>query len=118
MLSVFKQLLKHRDYGAGLICKYKKCFPQNGKEGVTILNYEFVISSCDGVIEEITVSRHSRIYEWEKLFTIRTDSGQLETVSTGISGEIYSLEVQVGDRVIPGMVLAFIKEDLVASGSD
>jgi biotin carboxyl carrier protein len=44
--------------------------------------------------------------------------GNIETVSIGVCGEVYSLEVQKGDRVIPGMVLAFIKEDLIGCESD
>ncbi|MBU8879989.1 hypothetical protein BGM26_13470 [Bacillus sp. FJAT-29790] len=82
------------------------------------MNHEFIISSCYGIIEDISIDIHSRIYEWEKLFTIRTVHGSLETVSVGFSGKVHSLEVQKGDRVIPGMVLAFIKEDLIVSGSD
>ncbi|AFU12010.1 Acetyl-CoA carboxylase [Bacillus cereus Rock3-29] len=36
----------------------------------------------------------------------------------GCSGEVHSLEVEAGDKVIPGMVLAYIQEDLFVSGSD
>lgn len=82
------------------------------------MNPEFVISTCYGTIEEVAIDIHSRIYEWDPLFIIRTESGMIETIRVGISGKIQSLEVQKGDRVIPGMVLAFIKEDLIASGSD
>jgi hypothetical protein len=81
-------------------------------------NYEFIISTCSGIIEEVAIHNQSRIYEWEELFTIKKVNGSLETVSVGLSGEVYSLEVQKGDRVIPGMVLAYIKEDVIASGSD
>lgn len=82
------------------------------------MNHEFVISSCYGVVEEVSIDIHSRIYEWEKLFTIRKANGNLEIVRFGLSGKVKSLEVQQGDRVIPGMVLAYINEDLVVSGSD
>jgi glutamine cyclotransferase len=58
------------------------------------------------------------VYEWEQLFLIKTDAGLVETIQTGVSGEIESLEaVQEGDNVIPGMVLAYIKEDLYVTGS-
>ena len=82
------------------------------------MNPEFVISSYYGIIEEVSINIHSRIYEWDPLFKIKTESGKIETIRVGISGKVHSLEVQKGDRVIPGMVLAFIKEDLIASGSD
>ncbi len=82
------------------------------------LNPEFVISSYYGTIEEVSIDIHSRIDEWEPLFKIKTENGNIETIRVGISGKIQSLEVQKGDRVIPGMVLAFIKEDLIASASD
>lgn len=76
------------------------------------------MSSCNGIIRDISIENHSRIYEWEPLFTIKTCSGSLETVIIGVSGVVHSLEVQKGDRVIPGMVLAFIKEDVNPNGSD
>ena len=82
------------------------------------MNQEFVISSYYGTIEEISIDIHSRIYEWDPLFKIKTENGNIETIRMGISGKVLSLEVQKGDRVIPGMVLAFVKEDLIASGSD
>ncbi|MGG7622272.1 hypothetical protein [Bacillus coreaensis] len=82
------------------------------------MNHEFVVSSVSGKVEEVAIEVHSRIYEWEKLFTIRTENGHLETVSVGLSGEIISIEVKAGDSIIPGMVLAFIKDDLIPTGSD
>jgi multidrug efflux pump subunit AcrA (membrane-fusion protein) len=70
------------------------------------------------MIEKISIEKDTRVYEWESLFTIRTAEGRFEEVRVGLSGIIQSLEVEVGDEVIPGMVLAYINEDLVASGSD
>ncbi len=83
-----------------------------------MVNHEYIISSCYGTVEEISIDIESRIYEWEQLFQIKTVNGNMETIRVGISGKVQSLEVQKGDRVIPGMVLAYIKEDLIASGSD
>jgi biotin carboxyl carrier protein len=77
-----------------------------------------ILSPCFGKVEKITVKNAERIYEWEALFTIKRDEGTVEEVQTGVSGEIESLEVQEGDYVIPGMVLAYIKEDLFVTGSD
>lgn len=86
--------------------------------GGRMLNHEFVVSKVSGIVEEVAIEVHSRIYEWERLFTVRTKNGNLETVSVGLSGEIISIEVKPGDCIIPGMVLAFIKDDLIPMGSD
>jgi hypothetical protein len=83
-----------------------------------MIPHEIVMSSCYGIIQELSIENCTRIYEWEPLFIIKTDSGNIETVSVGVSGEVHSLEVQKGDKVIPGMVLAFIKVDLISSGSE
>lgn len=77
-----------------------------------------VISPCFGRVEKITIKSEERIYEWEPLFMIKASDGHVETIQTGLSGEVESLEVQEGDDVIPGMVLAYIKEDLFVTGSD
>ncbi|MEH7304649.1 biotin/lipoyl-binding protein [Neobacillus drentensis] len=80
--------------------------------------YGVVLSPCYGKVERISIKSESRIYEWETLFMIKSQSGKVETVQTSLSGEVESLEVQEGDYVIPGMVLAYIKEDLFVTGSD
>jgi biotin carboxyl carrier protein len=77
-----------------------------------------VLSPCNGKVEKVSVKDEARIYEWETLFMIKTETGYVETIQTNVSGKIESLEVQEGDEVIPGMVLAFIKEDLFVTGSD
>ncbi len=82
------------------------------------MDFDVVLSPVYGKIEKVSIKRESRIYEWEPLFTIKTADGIVETIQTGISGEIHSLEVQEGDQVIPGMVLAYVKEDLFVTGSD
>lgn len=82
------------------------------------MNHDFIVSNVSGTVEEVAIEVHTRIYEWEKLFTVRTHNGNLETVSVGLSGEIISIEVKPGDCIIPGMVLAFIKDDLIPTGSD
>lgn len=77
-----------------------------------------VLSPCNGTVEKVSIKKTERIYEWETLFLIREDDGSLNVVQTGLCGEIDSLEVQVGDKVIPGMVLAYVQEDLLASASE
>lgn len=69
-------------------------------------------------MEEVLIDPNSFIYEWEKLFTIRKTNGELETIRVGFGGRVSSLEVETGDQVIKGMVLALIKEELLASGTD
>jgi biotin carboxyl carrier protein len=80
--------------------------------------YEMIMSPCHGTIEKISIEENSRIYEWEPLFIIKTMNGDTQVIRVGLSGEVKSLEVAKGDEVIPGMVLAYIKEDLLLSGSD
>jgi acetyl/propionyl-CoA carboxylase alpha subunit len=80
--------------------------------------HEMITSPCYGVIKNISIEKHSRIYEWEPLFLIQTRSGEIETIKVGLSGKVQSLEVQKGDKVIPGMVLAYVKEDTMVTGSD
>lgn len=77
-----------------------------------------IISPCYGIVDKITINHTDRLYEWETLFSIKTDDGPMEMIQTSVSGEVESIEVQEGDTVIPGMVLAYIKEDLFVTGSD
>ncbi|AIK36420.1 hypothetical protein COM13_16575 [Bacillus pseudomycoides] len=80
--------------------------------------YEIVTSPCYGTVEKVAIDKDSRIYEWEPLFAIKNMNGKLEVIKMGCSGEVQSLEVEAGDKVIPGMVLAYIQEDILISGSD
>ncbi|MGJ7922296.1 hypothetical protein [Neobacillus sp. LXY-4] len=82
------------------------------------MEFGVVLSPCYGRIEKVAINRESRIYEWETLFQIKGINGRVQPIQTGMSGEVQSLEVKEGDRVIPGMVLAYIKEDLFVTGSD
>jgi biotin carboxyl carrier protein len=80
--------------------------------------FDVVLSPVYGKVEKVSIKSESRVYEWETLFLITSEEGKVEIIQTSVSGEIESLEVQVGDKVIPGMVLAYIKEDLFETGSD
>lgn len=82
------------------------------------LYYGVVVSNYYGIIEETVVSNNSRIYEWEPLFYIKTVDGLTKIIHQGISGEVVSLEVSKGDKVVPGMILAFVEEDLSVTASD
>lgn len=79
---------------------------------------EVVLSPYYGKVQKISIKNHTRIYEWEPLFLIKTKEGNVETIHISASGRVESIEVQEGDNVIPGMVLAFIKEDTFVTGSD
>ena len=80
--------------------------------------YGVIVCDYHGTIEETIIHNDSRIYEWEPLFYIKTSDGTTKVIHQGISGEIVSLEVSKGDKVVPGMVLAFVKEDLFVTASD
>jgi pyruvate carboxylase len=88
------------------------------RRGKMIVTREYVMSSWNGVVEEVAIQEDEKIYEWEKLFTIRTDDGEQKTVAVGICGKVESIEVQKGDRVVPGMVLAFVVEEIYARAAD
>ncbi|HET7578612.1 MAG TPA: hypothetical protein VFK33_04950 [Bacillales bacterium] len=81
-------------------------------------NREMIISPYSGTVETVSVDEGARVYEWEPLFTVRTSAGDFEEIRVGLCGMIDSLEVERGDEVVPGMVLAYLNEDLIASGSD
>lgn len=68
-----------------------------------------VISPCYGEVKEVFIQQGAHIHERDQLFLIRGEGDRMETVSMAAKGLVESLEVQKGDKVIPGMVLAFIK---------
>ncbi|WP_082233008.1 hypothetical protein [Halobacillus massiliensis] len=76
-------------------------------------DYEWILSPCQGFVEKIFISEESRIGKWDVLFKIRTDYGEIDVVSIDINGCVQSLEVTQEEEVFKGMVLAYIKEDLV-----
>jgi multidrug efflux pump subunit AcrA (membrane-fusion protein) len=61
---------------------------------------------------------NNHVYEWEKLFLIKTNSGRIEEISIGISGYITSLHVETGQKVNSETILATIRDDLLITGSD
>jgi biotin carboxyl carrier protein len=68
-----------------------------------------VISTCYGEVKEVLIQPGAHIHERERLFLIRSEGDKMETISMDARGLVESLEVQQGDKVIPGMVLAYIK---------
>jgi hypothetical protein len=77
-----------------------------------------VISPYYGTVEQVIHPLSSYFYEWDTLFLIRTDEGAIEEIVADIDGCFHSCEVMDGDRVIPGMVLAYIQEDIQRTGSE
>jgi hypothetical protein len=75
---------------------------------------------CDhrGTVEHVYIEKDSYVYEWEKLFLIKTDDGRLINISIGTSGYITELNVTVGDQVTGNTPLALLQDDFVISGSD
>ncbi|ARK28835.1 hypothetical protein [Halalkalibacter krulwichiae] len=81
-------------------------------------SYCAVASISNGTIDRIFVNEGDYVYEWEPLFQLRTNEGVLKRVEMGVCGEIISLNVKPGDRVIHDMTLAILREDDQPSGCD
>jgi biotin carboxyl carrier protein len=83
-----------------------------------LVNFE-VVSPCQGIVEQVFIQKNGYIYEGETLFVIHTGD-EIVPVSISFSGSVKQIEVRPGDTVIPGMVLAYIQEDIVnlRTGSD
>jgi len=81
-------------------------------------NEEIVTSPSYGRIKAILLPAESRIYEWEPFLLLQTEDGQEIQLRVGVSGIINGYAVREGDTVVPGAVIAYIEEDIMASGSD
>ncbi|MFC3885752.1 hypothetical protein ACFOU2_20655 [Bacillus songklensis] len=79
---------------------------------------ETIYSPCSGTVEKVLTKESSHVYEWERLFLIKTNDGKLEEVKVGISGYITSLQVQPGEKVNEYEELAKIKDDFIITGCD
>lgn len=79
---------------------------------------ETIYSPCSGTVENVLTKEQNHVYEWEKLFLIKTNKGVIEEISIGISGYITSLRVKQGQKVSSETVLATIQDDLLITGSD
>jgi hypothetical protein len=80
--------------------------------------FDLVLSPCYGKVEKVSISNDTIISELEPLFLIKTEEGYFETIYISENRKVESLEVQEGDDVIPGMVLAFLKENKFVIRSD
>ncbi|WP_242224638.1 hypothetical protein [Bacillus cereus group sp. BfR-BA-01380] len=77
-----------------------------------------VYSPCNGVIEEVFVQQSSYVYEWEKLFLIKKSDGTLEEVAIGVSGDILSVEVKLGQEVNEQTLLCKLEDDWLITGCE
>ncbi|MDQ0340993.1 biotin carboxyl carrier protein [Caldalkalibacillus uzonensis] len=77
-----------------------------------------ITSPYEGTIEKVLIQEDSYVYEWEALFLIKTFDGNIQEVDIGASGFIISLEVKKGDWVTVNTTLAYLKDDMVITGSD
>lgn len=80
--------------------------------------HESIYSPCSGTIEKVLTGESNHVYEWEKLFVIKTNTGSTEEISVGISGHILSLHVKEGEFVQPSTKLVTIQDDLIITGCD
>ncbi|MFL6560045.1 MAG: hypothetical protein ACJ8MO_28525 [Bacillus sp. (in: firmicutes)] len=79
---------------------------------------EAIFSPCSGTVETVLTRENNHVYEWERLFLIKTKNGKIEEISIGVSGYITSLPVKTGQEVNSQTVLATIQDDLLITGSD
>jgi biotin carboxyl carrier protein len=79
---------------------------------------EAIFSPCSGTVETVLTRENNHVYEWERLFLIKTKNGKIEEISIGVSGYITSLPVKKGQEVNSQTVLATIQDDLLITGSD
>jgi hypothetical protein len=79
---------------------------------------EVIFSPYAGTVETVLTEEKNHVYEWERLFLIKTKNGKIEEISIGISGYITSLPVKKGQVINTQTVLATIQDDLLITGSD
>ncbi|ENQ3108460.1 hypothetical protein ACEOWJ_004608 [Bacillus cereus] len=79
---------------------------------------ESIYSPCNGVVEEVLINENSYVYEWEKLLIIRNNNGILEEAVVGISGNVLSVDVVVGQEVDMNTVLCKVEDDLLITGCE
>jgi acetyl/propionyl-CoA carboxylase alpha subunit len=79
---------------------------------------EKIFSPCSGSLESVLTEQNNHVYEWEKLFLIKTENGKIEEITVGISGYITSLPIKKGQEVTAQTLLATIQDDMLITGSD
>ncbi|MFC2948034.1 hypothetical protein [Virgibacillus sediminis] len=80
--------------------------------------FHTIYSPSHGTVEKVFIQPESYVYEWEKLFLIRSHEQKEKEVCIGVSGTVSSVEISVGQEGSPDTPLAIIKDDLQITGSD
>lgn len=73
---------------------------------------EIITSPIKGNVESIKVESGEEVYEQQLLVMIRAERGNVKQILTASSGMVETLTVNVGDQVVHGDVLFFVKEDV------
>ncbi|MBP1969166.1 biotin carboxyl carrier protein [Virgibacillus natechei] len=73
---------------------------------------QIITSPVKGSLESIKVESGEKVREQQLLVMIRAERGNVKQILAGTSGIVETLTVKVGDKVVHGDVLFFIKEDL------
>ncbi|MDE5413269.1 hypothetical protein [Alkalihalobacterium chitinilyticum] len=81
-------------------------------------SYHIVTSESNGVVEEVLINEGEYVYEWEPLFLIKSQNGNLKKVELGVSGKINSIRVIPGEKILSDMTLAVVEEDDLPRGCD
>lgn len=69
-----------------------------------------VVTPFAGRIKQVRVGLGEKTNVGEAIFTISASEGQYDILSP-VTGKAYSIEVEEGDEVIQGMILATVKEE-------
>ncbi|MFV2047589.1 biotin/lipoyl-containing protein [Metabacillus sp. YM-086] len=72
----------------------------------------------DGVVNQVCIHENEYVYEWEPLFQIKTDKGNVIDITIGASGLVKDISVKVGDPVYRCSLLAKLHDDNKITGSD
>lgn len=68
-----------------------------------------VLSPCVGIVDAVFLAINSPVEEGEEVIAIRTPDGIVPVVAE-VNGKMIGIEVEAGDEVIPGMIVAYIEE--------
>ncbi|OZU87596.1 hypothetical protein CIL03_16025 [Virgibacillus indicus] len=75
-------------------------------------NGQIITSPVKGSVVCIRVETGGKVLEQELIVMIREERGNVKQILTGTNGIVDKVSVKVGDKVVRGDVLLFIKEVL------
>lgn len=81
-------------------------FPKRWGDG------QIITSPVKGSVECIKVESGEKVRQQQLIVMIREERGNIKQIMTGANGIVDTLTVKVGDKVVRGDVLLFIKEVL------